>query len=574
MPETSRYGAQPVVLLDGVPLPEELAAIIEDVVVDTCTHVPDMVQVSFRDEARDVLQRLGVGIGSTLVVTATRLGDGTQHELVRAEITALERDLGRHGCTAVVRGYDRSHRMSRGRRTASYNDVTDADVVRQVARRAGVPVGRVDETLTVHPHLSQVNATDWEFLRARARETGHEVAVVAGVLQWRRPTRCADAPEPPAAVDDEPQPLQLSAGDNLVSFRPRVTCGTQVDGVTVRSWDPETKTTVLGRSTASTVAAAVALTPGQLAAASGSAQHVCVNRPVASQPEADATAAALAEHLASAHAEADGVAVGDPRLRAGTAVSVGHAGWPFDGRYTLTTARHVYDRAGYHTAIGVSGGHDRSLLGLTGTTPREQPVPGVVPALVTAVDDPQLQGRVKLQLPWLADDYETWWVRVVQLGAGSGRGAVWLPEVGDEVLVAFEHGDPRRPYVVGSLYNGVDLPCLGEGLVDGASGAVRRRGFVSRKGHRLVFLDDDRPSGVALLSSDGALRVALKESDTTIAITADGNVVITGSREVKVVSDGAVSIEAGTTLTLKGSGGVTIDGGPQVALSGGVIALN
>ena len=121
----------------------------------------------------------------------------------------------------------------------------------------------------------------------------------------------------------------------------------------------------------------------------------------------------------------------------------------------------------------------------------------MVVALVTDVDDPDRAGRVKLSFPWLSDDYESWWARVAQLGAGDQRGAVWLPEVNDEVLVAFEHGDTRRPYVVGSLYNGVDLPRLGDGLVDASTGAVKRRGFVSKAGHRLVFLDDDAKSGVA-----------------------------------------------------------------------------
>lgn len=574
MPETALYGAQPVITLDGTPLRDELLSLVEAVVVDTSLHVPDMLQVSLRDEARDVLQRLGVRIGSECVVTATRLGDGAQTELVKAEITSLERDVGPHGCTAVLRGYDISHRLGRGRRTATYNDVTDADVVRQVAGRAGVAVGRVDATSTTHEHISQVNATDWEFLDTRARETGHEVVVVSGSLEWRRPTESSEAPEPSGSVDDEPVPLQLSAGSNLVSFRPRVTAGAQVDEVTVRSWDPETKAAVVGRSAATTVAASVALSPAQLAGAFGSAQHVCVTRPLASQPEADATAAALAESLASVHAEAEGVAVGDPRLRAGVAVSVGHAGWPFDGRYTLTSARHVYDRAGYRTLIGVSGRQERSLLRLTGGASAPSVVHGVVTALVTDVDDPESAGRVKLRFPWLSDDYESWWARVAQLGAGDQRGAVWLPEVNDEVLVAFEHGDTRRPYVVGSLYNGVDLPRLGDGLVDASTGAIKRRGFVSRLGHRLVFLDDDPKSGVALVSGDDSLRIALKQSDTTISITSDGSVSITGSSEVTVTSDGSISLEAGSTLTLKGSGGVSIDGGPQVEVSGGVIKLN
>ena len=575
MPEIRSHGARPRLVLDGSELRSDLAALVATVVVDTNLHQPDMVQVSLRDPGHDVFEQLHVRVGSTLTISATALGDGRQSELVQAEITSLERDLGADGSIAVLRGYDRSHRLSRGRRTATYNDVTDSDVVRQVADRAGVELGRVDATSTTHPHVSQVNATDWDFLTARARETGHDLRVVDGRLDWRRPTAASEAPEPARSLEQQAAPLQLVVGTNLISFRPRVTAGSQVDDVTVRGWDPVAKRAVVGRATAASEAASVALSPGELASAFGGAQDVCVTRPIASQTEADAAASALAESLAGVHAEAEGVAVGDPRLRAGVAVSVGHAGWPFDGRYTLTSARHVYDEGGYRTYVGVSGRTERSLLRLTGApTAPAALVHGVVVALVTDVDDPDRAGRVKLSFPWLSDDYESWWARVAQLGAGDQRGAVWLPEVNDEVLVAFEHGDTRRPYVVGSLYNGVDLPRLGDGLVDASTGGIKRRGFVSKAGHRLVFLDDDAKSGVAVVSGDDSLRISMKQTDTTITISSGGGVTISGSSEVKVVSDGSISLEAGSTLTLKGSGGVTIDGGPQVEVTGGLIKLN
>jgi hypothetical protein len=90
---------------------------------------------------------------------------------------------------------------------------------------------------------------------------------------------------------------------------------------------------------------------------------------------------------------------------------------------------------------------------------------------------------------------------------------------------------------------------------------VKRRGFVSRLGHRLVFLDDDAKSGIAMVSGDDSLKIAMRQSDTTICIKADGTVQITGSRGVEVTSDGAISVSAGKTLELKGRRGVKIDGG-------------
>jgi phage protein D len=574
-----RHGARPEITLDGTQLREEFEVLVERLLVDTSLHTPDLVEVRLRDAGHDVLRRMGVRIGMAIEVSGTRVGDGQQTRLTAAEITTLEHDFGDDGAVAVIRGYDRSHRLCRGRRTASYNDVTDGDVVRQVARRAGVEVGTVDDPGVTHDHIAQLNATDWDFLTARGRETGHEVVWAESKLHWRKPGDAGDAPD---AVEDFETPrerLQLTLGVNLLTLRPRVSASDQVPDVVVRGWDPATKAAVVGRASAATVGARASLAPADLAAAFDVPTHTIVDRPITDQGVADATAAACAEALGSAHAEAEGVAVGDPMLVAGAPVVLAMAGWPYDGKYVITAARHVFDKGGYRTHLTCSGRNDRSLLGLVGggrgsARASGPSVPGVVVGVVTGVDDPDNLGRVKLKFPWLADDYESWWVRVAQLGAGPDRGAVWLPEVNDEVLVAFEHGDTRSPFVVGSLWNGVDSPPLGDDLIDGSTGAVRRRGFVSRLGHRFVFLDDDAKSGIALMVADDSLKVSLNASDTTIKVSSDGSVEISGSRSVQITSDGSISIHAGQSLELKGDAGVKIDGGPQVDIDGSVIQLN
>jgi uncharacterized protein involved in type VI secretion and phage assembly len=112
----------------------------------------------------------------------------------------------------------------------------------------------------------------------------------------------------------------------------------------------------------------------------------------------------------------------------------------------------------------------------------------VVIAQVSDANDPAKQGRVKLTFPWLSDDYVSDWARTLQPGAGKNRGAMVLPEVGDEVLVAFEQQDPQRPYVLGGLFNGIDTPNTKNiDVLDSGSGAINRRSFISRKDTASTF---------------------------------------------------------------------------------------
>nr|MBA2254019.1 VgrG-related protein [Chloroflexota bacterium] len=271
----------------------------------------------------------------------------------------------------------------------------------------------------------------------------------------------------------------------------------------------------------------------------------------------------VAEQIGTAFAEAVGVARGNPALRAGKAFSVSVVADDFVGRYVPSATRHVFDKWGYRTEFTVSGRQERSLLGLAtggganGTTGGQAAIHGMVVAKVTANEDPEEVGRVKLMFPWLSDDYESDWARVVQLGAGPDSGAVFLPEVHDEVLVAFEFGDVRRPYVLGGLYNGIDRPRLGRVLFD--NGKVLRRGFVSRKGHRFVLFDDDGKSGIALLSSDDKLRLSLNETTGEIRIFGDPKVTIE-AMNIKLKADVDIALEA-PKIAIKADATVDIDGG-------------
>ncbi len=578
MATETRFSSWPSVEVDGSAIAESVEPQLVGVVVDQHLHLPDMFLLRFAEQRTDVLQAARLRIGSTVKVTAHGLGQTTPETLIQGEVTAIEAEYADTSAYLLVRGYDGSHRLHRGRRAETYRNEKLSDVARTIAGRAGLQVGTIDDTRTTLPHISQHNLTDWEFLRAHSRELGYELTVVDGKFNFRTPAKASTAPAAGTGEGDGPE--QLVLGVSLVEFRPRLSSAQQVTEVKVRSWDPRNKKALIGSAPAGSAHAVVSTTPKKLASTFNAVGHLAHDRPLATQAEADTAAQAIAEHIGSSFVEAEGTASGNAKLRAGTAVSIAGVPPQFAGKYTLTQARHVFDDDGYRTHFVISGGQERSLFGLTSAGASNghasaggPPVGGIVVAQVTNNDDPDRLGRVKLKFPWLSDTYESDWVRTVQLGAGPNSGAVFIPEVNDEVLCGFEFGDVRRPYVIGGLHNGKDKPHLGDGLID--AGKVKRRGLVSRKGHRLILFDDDSKSGIALLTANSKVTISLNETKGTIHIHAEGPLTIdTTSGAITVRSGADLALEAKGSLSLKGQAGVKLESGAVVEVSGKLIKLN
>ena len=142
---------------------------------------------------------------------------------------------------------------------------------------------------------------------------------------------------------------------------------------------------------------------------------------------------------------------------------------------------------------------------------------GVVVALITANEDPQGRGRVKVKFPWYDDRTESEWCRVAYPCAGPGHGFFAVPEKKTEVLVAFEHGDMRRPYVLAGLYNGKDSPPASRK----ADGVRDEKMFRTRGGHTLLFRDTTGDRRVEI-TTDGGHQVLLDDAGGTVTVTTSG----------------------------------------------------
>ncbi len=562
MPESQPLASRVYIAVGGNELPADVFSNLLEVVVDQHAHMPAMFTVRLADPGLQLLDNGPFDLTKEVKIEAAK-EDGSKALLMQGEVTALEPDFG-EGMVAelVVRGYDKSHRLFRETKSRAFLNKKDSDLAQEMAQAAGL-TAEVDSTATVYDHIYQHNQSDLGFLQQRAWRIGYECFVTEGKLYFRRP--------PHGGAE-----ATLHWGDDLQTFQPRMTLAEQVDEVIVKGWDVERQQPVVGRAQA----ADSQLSPriqesrsgAEWAGQFGRGRLVIVNQPVVSQAEADALAAARLNELSGAFVEADGTAFRRPDIKAGQLVELQALGQRLSGTYLVTSATHVVSLAGLTTHFSVRGVRTGMLADQLSGGNAGISWPGVVTAVVTNVDDPQDWGRVKVKFPWMADDAESGWARVMGIGAGPEAGWYVMPAVADEVLVAFEHGDFDRPMVLGSLWNGQHA-VPPERATGGDQPLVRV--WRSRSGHTLATFDN--ADNKVEIKSAGGHTVTLDDANKKLVLTSSGGLTVTlddNGRKIILDSSGDIEISSGGNLKFTATMNMNLEANGQVTVKGAVINLN
>ena len=560
--EGNQLASQIYISLNGSEVQKPVMQKLVEVVVDQHSHLPDYFTLRLYDQGLKLLDEGPFDLAKEIEIKSAK-EDGTKVTLIKGEITALEPEFN-EGMNAVfmVRGYDKSHRLLRETKSQAYLNKKDSDLAKEIAQAAGLSA-EVEPTRAVYDHIFQHNQSDLAFLSQRAWRIGYECFLSEGKLYFRKP------PEGAAS-------LTLTWGKDLLSFRPRMSLAEQVKEVLVKGWDVDKQEPIVGRAEDGRLYPRIPEKKDGAgwAAAVGGGRVVIVDQPVISLAEADALASARLDEISGAFVEAEGTAFRRPDIRAGAVVQLEALGKRFSGCYLVTSARHVWTPAGLQTTFTVRGARTGLLSeGLLHQPPLDR-WPGVVPAVVTNTDDPLGWARVKVKFPWMTEEAESDWARVLGLGAGPEAGLFILPEVGDEVLVTFEHGDFSRPFVLGGLWNGKHaIPPEAAKAASGELPLVRT--WRSRTGHRLT-VSDNRDNRIEIETAGGHT-VVLDDAQRQITITSKGGQSITlddGSSKVLVESAGEIEVKASSSLKLKAGGNMDLEAGGNVTVKGATIRLN
>ncbi len=427
--------------------------------------------------------------------------------------------------------------------------MTAADIARKVGQRAGIDEGTIDSSGPAYDFIQQNNETDWEFLWKLAARIDFEVLVIDHKLYFRKAG-------PPSGTQD----INLKWGDNLISFKPRISGVQQVDQVTVRARNGQQSAPYESTTSLQEPASAIGISRATAAAALSGGTMVVADRPVHSQQEADDLATAYASHMGAGYLEAEGVAKGNPSIKAGSKVKMDGIGTSFGGTYVVSSCTHLFQGShGYRTIFSTSGRSARSLVDLM--TPKGKRGWGnsVVMGIVTNNNDPDNTGRVRVKYPALGDQTEGWWAPVVAPNAGSSRGLLMLPQVGDEVVIGFEHDDVQHPYVLGSIWNGAATPGSDLALQDGS--------FSLQSDQKIQMHAKD----VITIKSDKDFSL---ETTGKIDQKPQQDMTLDGAQSVTIKGGTTISIEGTTQLEIKcGSSSLTMNSMGVISISGTQISL-
>ncbi|MFN0095934.1 MAG: VgrG-related protein [Dehalococcoidia bacterium] len=561
MPPAQPLITQWLIKLNGQPAQPAMMADVKRIEVDSNLFMPDMCTIELNQALNWMAHDW---IGRAVVIDAQDApGEQGEHRsttpepIFAGEIVSVEGDFRENDHNfLVLRAYDRSHRLQHGSKARQWRQVTDSDIVKRIAQEHGLSP-EVDGTSFVHTQIFQDNVSDFEFVTQRAKAAGRIFTVDDRKLVFKKPQSI-----------QRPQ-VALDLGATMLEFHPRFTVGAQVSEVTVRGWDVKNKREVLGKATNgfSIATEGGSRKPGHrlyTAGVSAAGAQLVTDQVIDEQRQGDEAATAVLNGIWSGDFRGDGIAMGNPELQAGSKVEITNLD-KFNGTYFVTSVRHVYDGGHYLTHFNISGMSADTTADLVsareevGRTSSGRVSHGLAVALVTDNRDPDKMGRVKLMFPWFNPDQQTEWVRMATPMAGGGRGFYYPPEVRDEVLVGFEHGDFNRPYVVGALWNGIDESPIPATEAVGSDGKVEKRVIKTRAGH-IIRLDDKSGSEkIEIIDKTGKNKITIESSNNTITVEATGDIKLDAKQNIEIKATKDVKI-SGAKIEVQATGQMVVKG--------------
>jgi Rhs element Vgr protein len=473
----------------------------------------------------------------------------------------------------IIECKDKAVKLTSGRKSKYFLDSKDSDAIEEIIGAYGLE-NDIDSTSFQHKRLVQFDSSDWDFMVTRAQANGKICVVDDGKITVKAPDFSQSEVE------------TVAFGATMLDFDAEIDARNQYSKVSSYGWDPAKQELVEIEATDPAVSLNGNLSSGNLAEVIGLDNlELKYGGSVADQSLQDwANAKALFNQLSKIRGRVK--FQGIPTCKPNTTLKLEGVGDRFNGKVFISAVRHEITEGQW--TIDAQFGINPSWFSETQTV-NDLPASGLFPAihglqigLVTQLEsDPDGENRIKIKCPMIDKDSEGIWARIASLDAGKERGAFFLPEIDDEVIVGFINDNPNDAVVLGML-NSSKKPAPLQ-----AADANNEKGFVTREKIKFIFNDEKKsvvletPGGKKITLDDDAKLIKLEdENSNVVTINSDGikmesgkDIILKAAGDVKVEGIN-VSLKASAQFKGEGSAGVEVSTSAIAILKGSLVQIN
>ena len=431
---------------------------------------------------------------------------------------------------------DVSLKLTVNRKNAIFTDITDSDLITQLAGDYGLSNDIVATTAS-HKEIVQYNCTDWDLIVNRAEINGLVVSTESGQLVVAKPD-----------VSGTPE-LEVQFGYDILEFDGEIDATHQYSGVQGNAWDMSTQSIINASASEPTVNDQGDLTGATLADVLGTGDCNLLTSTTVTQDDIQAWADAALLKSRLSRFKGSVTFQGSSKAKVNSTIKLDGVSTRLNGNALITGVIHTIDDGRWNTEVKLGLSPDWFVEEHPVTAPNASGlipgIKGLQTGIVTKIDsDPDNEFRVQVEIPILGAEGESVWARLSTFYNGNGFGAFFMPELNDEVILGFMNDDPRFPVILGSVYSSSiaapETPDEGNTI----------KTIITQSKLQLKFDDENK---VITILTPGGNTMVFSDEDQGITITdQSGNTVI-------MATDG-VTVESKSDLTLKAANGVTIQG--------------
>lgn len=454
----------------------------------------------------------------------------------------------------VIECRDKAVKLTVGRKNANFIDKKDSDIISALISGAGLSAN-VGQTTLQHGELVQYHCTDWDFLLSRAEANGLLVIPVDGTVSVKAPAVSGSAV------------LCVTYGESLMDLETEMDARSQLSSVSAYAWDPKTQVSKTGSAAAPrTLNAQGNLSSGDLAKVIGLSEYRLQSMAALEAEELPAWAKARQLKAGLARVRGRMRFQGSALALPGTLIELAGVGERYNGDVFVTSVEHLIEDGEWITEVGFGMGDqwfaDRPEVSNPLAAGRLPGVQGLHVGVVLKLDgDPAGESRIKVSVPVMGAEQDGVWARLAQLYASNAFGALFIPEVGDEVVLGFFDADPAHPVVLGSLYSSSKHPPPYAFAADNNTKAV-----VTRTKLKIEFDEEKKvitiqtPAVNKIVLSDDGKSILLEDQNGNTARLDQSGIALDSPKDIRITAKGGITLDAVNAIQITAKADVKASG--------------